>query len=73
MSKYQHLIDVISPQECDIVCKPRSDWRVKVYPPPAIWLSKRALSTRWVINKINKIRYGKKEGKHVKELWCTNS
>lgn len=73
MTKYKHIIDAISTPKCEIVCKPRSDWRVKVYPPPKLWLTETLCKTKWVTNKINTIRYGKKEGKQVEELWKPNS
>ena len=73
MTKYKHIIDAISTPKCEIVCKPRSDWRVKVYPPPKLWLTETLCKTKWVTNKINTIRYGKKEGKQVEELWKSNS
>ncbi len=45
-NKYQHIIDIISPKECTTVSKPKSDWRVKVYPPPFIWVNKETLKSK---------------------------
>ena len=61
MSKYQHIIDEISPKECEIVTPPKSDWREKVYPPPSLWISKKTLK--------KKRKYVKKETKQVEKLW----
>ena len=39
----QELINKIKPKELDIVSAPRSNWRVKIYPKPTIWVSKETL------------------------------
>jgi len=62
--KYQHLIDtLLKDNKIETVSSPRSNWRFKVYPSPRVWLTKETLDTKWVSNKINKLKYGKKERK----------
>jgi len=39
----QEFKDKIKPKELDIVGAPRSNWRVKIYPKPTIWVSKETL------------------------------
>ena len=63
MRHYQHVIDTLIEETLEIVKKPDSNWRLKVYPPPRIWITKETLKLKSVSNKVNKIRYGKKEGK----------
>ena len=64
MNKYQHVIDVLTKKdEITTVSGPVSNWRVKVYPKPTIWLTPKLLTTKCVKNTINKVKYGKKEGK----------
>tara|TARA_R110002020_G_scaffold189618_3_gene388886 strand:+ start:1466 stop:1660 length:195 start_codon:yes stop_codon:yes gene_type:complete len=62
-NKYQHVIDSLKDDTITTVSEPRSNWRVKVYPPPRVWLCDKTLATKWVSNKINTLKYGKKEGK----------
>ena len=52
-NKYQHIIDIISPKQCTTVSKPKSDWRVKVYPPPFIWVTKETLKNPLKVKKFN--------------------
>ena len=39
----QELINKIKPKELEIVGTPRSNWRVKIYPKPTLWVSKETL------------------------------
>jgi len=59
-NKYQHVIDVLKGTEITTVSKPRSNWRFKVYPSPRIWLTKEALATKWISNKVKKLRNERK-------------
>ena len=61
---YEHLIETfLKDDTLDTVGKPKSNWRFKVYPAPRIWITKETLQFKSVNNKINRIKYGKKEGK----------
>ena len=55
MNKYQHIIDTLLDRDyIDTVGKPISNWRVKVYPKPRVWINK---------DTVKQIKNGKKRNK----------
>ena len=46
MNKYQHIIDTLLDKDIiTTVGKPSSNWRVKVYPRPRIWITEDTLKS----------------------------
>ena len=57
MNKYQHIIDTLLDKDIiTTVGKPSSNWRVKVYPRPRIWITKDTIKSTKKYNRINKKR-----------------
>jgi len=55
MNKYQHIIDTLLDRDyIDTVGKPISNWRVKVYPRPRIWITEDTIKSTKKYNRINK-------------------
>jgi hypothetical protein len=48
---HQHIIEtILEATALHTISKPKSNWRLKVYPPPKLWITKETLKLKSVYN-----------------------